>query len=405
MSNFIPYGRQVIEDDDIASVVEVLKSDYLTCGPMVKTFEDGLKDYFQAAAAIAVSNGTAALHCALLALNIKPGDAVFLPANTFAASANSVLYCGGTPVFVDIEEDTRCLNPQQLEEAIALAKDHGLFPKAVILVHFGGLPGKILATSKICRQHQLALIEDACHAPGAEYTDESGNWLKVGSCHHSDFACFSFHPVKHIAVGEGGCITAKDPELAAKARLYSQHGITKDKSKFVSEHYQASDRGPWYYEMQALGYNYRLSDIQCALGVSQLKKMPYSVARRREIAAFYNEAFSKNPRIRPAQVEYSGSKNSYHLYVIELKNKCLADKAALIENLAEVGIGTQVHYIPIYNLPFYLSNSSLWLKVATPQTERHYQLSLSIPMWVGLGDDDLTNITEKIDALTDKILS
>lgn len=405
MQNFIPYGRQVIEPDDIEAVVDVLKSDYLTCGPMVKAFEDALKDYFDASEAITVSSGTAALHCALLSLDIKAGDAVFLAANTFAASANSILYCGATPVFVDIENDTRCLDPAQLTAAIKLAEQKGLNPKAVILVHFGGMPGKILEINQICKTYDLFLIEDACHAPGAEYQAEDGSWLKVGSCYHSDVACFSFHPVKHIAAGEGGCITTRNPDIAEKARFFSQHGITRDSQKFESRIFPTEDRGPWYYEMQLLGFNYRLSDIHCALGLSQLKKIDASVQRRREIAEFYKEAFCQSEHIRISQREDTTRKCSYHLFVIDLVTcRDYKQKKIFLQNLSNRGIGSQVHYIPIYWLPYYQDNQQLWLKMDTPITEKHYQFALSIPMWAKLGETELSRITQEIKTYSKEVL-
>ncbi len=301
----IPYGRQFIDKDDIKEVVKVLKSDWLTQGPMVRKFEEALAKYCGAKYAVAVSSGTAALHLACIAAGLKKGDEAITSPITFLATPNAVLYTGARPVFADIEHDTVNINPEEIRKNIT--KD----TKVILPVHFAGLPCDMPKIAKIAGKHNLVVIEDACHALGAEYkTNEK--WVKIGSCKHSDMTVFSFHPVKHITTGEGGAITTNDRRIYERLKALRTHGIYKDKN--------TAKKGPWYYEMRELGFNYRLTDFQCALGLSQLKKLNRFIRRRREIVKMYEESFKANEFFSlPEEVE--NVKSSWHLYAIRLKDE------------------------------------------------------------------------------------
>ncbi len=359
----IPYGKQTIEEDDIQAVVEVLKSDYLTTGPHVGAFEDKVKNYVGAKYAVAVSNGTAALHAACYAAGIGPGDEVITTPITFAASANCIRYCGGTPVFADVCADTYNINPQDIERKITEKT------KAIIPVHFAGQPCDMDAIHEIAKKHNLIVIEDGAHALGAEYKGK-----KVGTL--SDMTTFSFHPVKPVTTGEGGMIVTDNPELYQKLLLFHSHCITRDQS--LMKGYE----GPWYYEQLDLGYNYRLTDIQAALGVSQMDKLDRFLDRRRTLIEQYNEAFAEcQDIIIPHQLE--DTRSGWHLYVIQVPNH---DRRKVFEELRAKGIGVNVHYIPVYKHPYYQEQG--YAGVVCKNAEEIYQNIISLPLYPRLTDEE-----------------
>lgn len=368
---YIPYGRQCIEEDDIEAVVEVLRSDYVTTGPAVAEFEKTVAEYTGAKYAVAVSNGTAALHVACLAAGLKEGDEVITTPITFAASANCVLYCGAKPVFVDIEPDTYNIDPTKIEEKLTPKT------KAIIAVHFTGQPCKMDEIHEIAKKHNLLVIEDAAHALGADYKGK-----KIGSI--SDMTTFSFHPVKHITTGEGGMITTNSKELYDKLILFRSHGITRD------ERFLEKNEGGWYYEQLDLGYNYRITDIQCALGISQMKKLDRFVERRREIAKRYHEAFADMKEIQIPKQE-TGCHNSWHLYVIQVLEK---DRKEVFDALRSKNIGVNVHYIPVYKHPYYQKNG--YKEVCCRNAEQYYADAISIPMYPLLSKEEQEYVIETI---------
>ena len=368
---FIPYGRQWIEQDDIDAVVDVLKSDYVTTGPAVEQFEKAVAKYVGAKYAVAIANGTAALHAACYAAGIGPGDEVITTPITFAASANCALYCGATPVFADIEEDTYNIDPKEIEKKITEKT------KAIVAVHFTGQPCKMDEIHAIAKKHKLIVIEDAAHALGADYKGK-----KVGSM--SDMTTFSFHPVKHITTGEGGMIVTNSKKLYDKLILFRSHGITRDAKKLEK------NEGGWYYEQQDLGYNYRITDIQCALGTSQMKKLDKFVERRRAIAKRYDEAFKDIPEIIcPVQAE--GCHNSWHLYVIQVLGR---KRKNVFDDLRAVNIGVNVHYIPVYKHPYYQKHG--YDKVFCPNAEQYYERAISLPMYPLLLDEEQEYVIEQV---------
>lgn len=370
----IPYGRQWIEEDDIQAVIEVLKSDYLTTGPKVQEFEKTVAEYVGAKYAVAVSNGTAALHATCFAAGIKSGDEVITTPITFAASSNCVLYCGGKAVFADIEADTYNIDPNDIVRKITNKT------KAIIPVHFAGQPCNMDKINEIAKQYNLIVIEDAAHALGADYKGK-----KIGSI--SDMTIFSFHPVKHITTGEGGMITTNDKDLYDKLILFRTHGITRD-SEFMTH-----NEGAWYYEQLDLGFNYRITDIQCALGISQMKKLDRFVARRKEIANKYNQAFRDVQNIiLPKQADNCNS--SWHLYVIQILNK---DRKQVFNKLRQLGIGVNVHYIPVYKHPYYQNNG--YNKTACANAENYYKHTISIPIFPKMTDKEVDYVIENIKAI------
>jgi UDP-4-amino-4,6-dideoxy-N-acetyl-beta-L-altrosamine transaminase len=396
--NFIPYGRQSISDDDVAAVVAVLRSDYLTQGPAVEAFEKALTDYLGSRDAVAVANGTAALHLASLALGVGPGDAVVVPALTFAATANAVLYCGATPVFADIDPATLTISPASVERALAAARKQGLRPKAIYPVHFAGLPADLATLRDLAAEQRLAIVEDACHALGAEYrASASEPFRKVGSGNATAMQCWSFHPVKHVATGEGGAVTTDDPKLAAAVRKLRTHGITKDASQYVCKPTEAA---PWYHEMQELGFNYRLCDIQAALGASQMRAMAASIVRRRAVADLYRRELAGLPWLGLPSGDTERGRHAYHLFPLRIDFKALGTtRTAVMQKLSASKIGTQVHYIPVYAHPFYQANGGRWLKDDCRETEAFYEQALSIPMYAAMTDADVTRVCAAIRAL------
>ena len=362
----ISYGKQSINQDDIDAVVDVLKSDFLTQGPKVVEFENDLANYREAKYAKAVNNGTAALHLAYLAIGLEQGDIVWTTPNTFVATANAALYCGATVDFVDIDPKTYNLSIDYLKEKLIQAKKDNKLPKLVVPVHFAGQSCEMKAIWKLSKEYGFKVIEDACHALGGEYLNN-----KVGSCEYSDMAVFSFHPVKMITTGEGGAITTNNEKLNEKIELLRSHGIAKDATKFDNQ----SD-GDWYYEQRALGFNYRLTDIQAALGISQLKRLDSFVARRREIVKQYFDKLDNS--VLPYQ--HPDANSSWHLFVIQTE-----DRKATYKQLKTQGIMTQVHYIPVTSQPFYnrkkLKNSADF-----------YRHCLSLPIYADLNNNEQNRV-------------
>ena len=371
---FIPYGHQSISEEDIEAVVEVLRSDYLTTGPKVEEFERKVADYVGAKYAVAVSNGTAALHIACLAAGIGPGDEVITTPITFAASANCVLYCGGTPIFADIKADTYNIDPKNIKRKITDRT------KAIIAVHFTGQPCELDEIHDIAKEHNLIVIEDGAQVLSAEYKKQ-----KIGSL--SDMTTFSFHPVKPITTGEGGMVTTNDEELYKKLKLYHTHGITRDKELLLN------DDGPWYYEQQALGYNYRITDIQCALGISQINRLDEFAEHRRKLAARYDELLKGVANIIPPY-QHPDCLSSYHLYMIQVPAE---RRKEIFCKLRENGIGVNVHYIPVYKLPYYQEHG--YNDVCCENAENFYDRAITLPLYADMTVDQVDYIVEKLNEI------
>lgn len=364
----MPYGRQIIDDYDITSVVDVLRSDWLTTGPAVEHFEDDVCAYTGAAYGVAVANGTAALHAAMSALAIGKGDEVIVTPMTFAASANCILYQGGTPVFADVDPDTLLLDPAAVEAAIT---SH---TRAIIAVDYAGQPCDWDSLRVIADKHKLALVADSCHALGGIYKD-----CKVGTL--ADITVFSFHPVKHITTGEGGMAVTNDPRLAAAMRAFRGHGITTTAS-------QREKSGAWFYEMTSLGYNYRITDFQCALGSSQLKKLDGWIARRHALAQAYEEAF-KGTIVKPLVKQLHVS-HAYHLYVVRIP-----DRDNVFKQLREAGIGVNIHYIPVHLHPYYRENLGT-RPGSFPVAEKAYEQILTLPLWPAMTQSDVNWVVKTL---------
>ncbi|MBN8703033.1 MAG: UDP-4-amino-4,6-dideoxy-N-acetyl-beta-L-altrosamine transaminase [Bacteroidetes bacterium] len=364
----IPYGRQNISQEDIQAVVDILQSDYLTQGPAVIEFEKKFAEYIGSQYAVAVSNGTAALHLCTLALNVSVGDKVITTPITFAASANCIRYCGGDVLFADIDPNTFLIDINEVEK---LFKKHPKGSiKGIIPVDFSGAPVDLEQLRKLAEYYGCWIIEDACHAPGGFIRDSKGIKQNCGNGVYADFAIFSFHPVKHIATGEGGMITTNNKDLYEKLLILRTHGITKDVGLLTENH------GSWYYEMQQLGYNYRMPDILCALGISQLKRAEDGLIQRKKIADVYRNAFKNNPNIQ-LQTEVEG--HAYHLFVIQVQNRL-----GLYNYLREKNIFAQIHYIPVHTMPYYKQLG--WKNGDFLKAENYYQHCISLPIYPTLTD-------------------
>jgi len=379
MMNKIPYGRQHITDEDIQAVVEVLKSEWLTQGPYIKLFEEAFASYVGAKYAVTVSNGTAALHLNVLALGLQPGEKVITTPITFVASANCVRYCGGEVVFGDIDPETYLLDIHSVRSILENDRDGNY--KGIIPVNFAGRVVDLEAYRKLADEFGLWIIEDACHSPGGYFIDSVGNHQQSGNGKFADLAIFSFHPVKHIAAGEGGMITTNDAQLYKKLLNLRTHGIQQDASK------KQFDHGIWYYEMQELGFNYRLTDFQAALGLSQLKRADQGLINRKQIAQRYQHAFSESGFIRGQSGVIVG--HAYHLYVGEFDHR---DK--LIEYLRKQNIFAQVHYIPAHLMPYYRQFG--WKAGDMPNAENYYTKCLSLPMYPTLTEEEQDLVIETI---------
>jgi perosamine synthetase len=374
----IPYARQDISDDDIAAVVAALRAPLLTQGPLAERFEVEFAEAVGARYAVVFNSGTAALHGAYAAAGVGAGRGVLTSAITFAATANAALYLGARARFVDIDPSTALLDPA----AVAAAERTGV---AVLTpVHFGGQVANMDLFAQIAAARDWTVIEDAAHALGATYRTADGRTHRVGACVHSTMCCFSLHPVKHITTGEGGVVTTNDRALAAMLRRFRTHGITRERMQL--EH----DDGPWYYEQFELGFNYRLTDFQCALGSSQLKRLGGFVARRREIALRYDAEFRPIPEVRPLAVP-PWSNGSYHLYVVRVP---AGSRRPLFDALRSAGIGTNVHYIPVYRHPYY--QAAGYAGLALPHAEAYYAAALSLPMFSRLTDGEIARVVDCI---------
>ena len=373
----IPYGKQTIDQDDIQAVVDVLQSDFLTTGPKIAEFEQTVADYVGAKYAVAISNGTSALHAACFAAGIGPGDEVITTPLTFAASANCVLYCGGTPVFADVDPKTYNIDPEDIQRKITDRT------KAIIAVHLAGQPSDMDAIPSIAREHGLIVIEDGAHALGSVYKGK-----KVGSM--SDMTTFSFHPVKPITTGEGGMIVTDNEDFYKKMILFRSHGITRDDSMMTR------NDGPWFYQQFDLGYNYRITDIQCALGCSQMKKLDRFLALRKEIVAHYNEAFADCDNIiTPYQL--SDTESGWHLYIVQVKN---CDRRQVFEKMREKGIGVNVHYIPVYMHPYYQEHG--YENVHCANAEEIYSHIISLPLYPGLTSEQQDYVIDTLKSLCEE---
>jgi UDP-4-amino-4,6-dideoxy-N-acetyl-beta-L-altrosamine transaminase len=374
----IPYGRQSITDEDIEAVVSVLKSDYLTQGPKIEEFEKKFAEYIGCKYAVAVSNGTTALHLCALASGVTEGKRVITSPITFAASANCIRYCGGEVYFADIDPKTFLLDINKVRELIE--KHPAGYFSGIIPVDFAGNAVDLEAFRKLSDEHGLWIIEDACHAPGGYFTDSNGIKQNCGNGKFAELAIFSFHPVKHIATGEGGMITTNNEKLYEQLILLRTHGITKNKDLLLENH------GGWYYEMQELGYNYRLNDIQAALGITQLNKADKGLKRRKEITQKYNEAFSSSLKIlSPAD----SKGHAYHLYVIQVENRL-----GLYEYLRSKNIFAQVHYVPVHLMPYYKRFGHK--KGDFPVAEDYYDRCLSLPIYPTLSNEEQDFVISQI---------
>ena len=376
----IPYGRQNITQADIEAVVETLKSDFLTQGPKIKEFEEAFASYVGSKYAVAVANGTAALHLCTLALNVTNGEKVITTPITFAASANCVRYCGGEVVFGDIDPITYLVDINSVKNLLESAP-RGTY-KGIIPVDFAGRAVNLEEFRNLANEHGLWIIEDSCHAPGGFFIDSQGAEQKCGNGNYADLAIFSFHPVKHIACGEGGMITTNDPGLYERLLMLRTHGIIKSENAYLNSIEFAGGTGNyplWYMEMQELGYNYRLTDFQAALGLSQLMRAEEGILRRREIAERYQNAFAERTFIKGQSGVIEG--HAYHLYVLEVE-----DRLGLYNYLRDQNIFAQIHYIPCHLMPYYRQMG--WKEGDRPYSENYYQRCLSLPMYPTLSNEE-----------------
>jgi len=374
---FIPYGRHLIDEEDINAVIEVLKSDFITQGPKIKEFEEKLAEKLGAKYAVVFNSGTSALHAAYFSLGLSKEDEFITTPITFAATSNAGIFLGAKPVFCDVEEDTGNINPDLIEEKLSSRT------KLIIPVHYAGHSCDMERIREIADKYGLFVVEDACHALGAKYKSS-----KIGSCEFSDATVFSFHPVKHITTGEGGAVLTNREDIYEKLLMFRSHGITKDRKKFIK-----NQNGDWYYEMQFLGFNYRMTDIQAALGISQLKKLDGFVKRRRDIVKIYNEAFHYNPYFNvPVEKEYAYS--SYHLYPIRLKDDFKNKKKEIFQLLRVKGLGVQVHYIPVYLHPYYQKLG--YKKGECPIAEEFYEREISLPIYPSMTNEDIDFVVKTI---------
>jgi len=396
----IPYGKQTIDEDDIEAVVKVMKSDWLTQGPDVQEFEEKMARYVGTRYAVAFNSGTSALHGAMFAAGIGKGDEIITSPITFVASANCAVYLGAIPKFADINLNTYCINPDKIELAITEKT------KAIVPVDLAGYPVDLEKIQQLAEKYNLTIIEDAAHALGAERNGE-----KVGT--QADMTMFSFHPVKHITTAEGGIITTNSKNYYEKMLQFRSHGITKDPEKIEKKD------GPWYYEMQTLGYNYRITDIQCALGISQLKKIDKFIKRRRELAGRYDEAFKENPLITvpPRPKNHSKPTNSevfttskkvddrfstkhvFHIYPVLLNKRI--DQKQVFEKLREKGILCQIHYIPVHHQPYYRQNFG-YTKDQFPNANAYYNREITIPLFPKMTDDEQAYVIKTLNNILDQ---
>ncbi|MCP3850911.1 MAG: UDP-4-amino-4,6-dideoxy-N-acetyl-beta-L-altrosamine transaminase [Gammaproteobacteria bacterium] len=383
MAKMIPYAKQSISDEDINAVVKVLKSDFITQGPVVSQFEASVAEYCSTSHAVAVSNGTAALHLACLALGLGPDDVLWTSPNTFVASANCALYCGAKVDFVDIDPKTYNISIEALKKKLEQAQQNNNLPKILIPVHFSGQSCEMQAIKSLSLQYGFSIIEDAAHALGGEYQEK-----KIGSCCFSDMTIFSFHPAKMITCAEGGMVLTNNVLLAKKIEQLRVHGVTRN-SEMMSE----ASHGSWYYQQLELGFNYRMSDMQAALGLSQLKRLDEFVNKRRTLVEKYNQKLQSLPVTIPYQ--HSDTNSSWHLYVIRIDlNKINKSRKMIFDQLREADIGAHIHYIPVHTQPYYQKRGFGWGDF--PESEAYYKEALTLPLFVDLSEKQINYIVQKL---------
>ena len=383
---FLPYGRQSIDERDVEAVVRVLRGDWLTTGPAVEAFENAIAARVGARHAVACSSGTAGLHLAMLALGVAEGDIAVAPTLTFLASANAARFVGAEVAFTDVDPETALMTAADARAALR-ANGHGGNgnPKVLVPVHFAGQCADMEALAALASEHGAAIVEDACHAVGTTCTTANGETVPVGSCRHSDLCVFSFHPVKTIAMGEGGMVTTNDETLYRRLLRFRNHGMTRD---------AAREANPWYYEMEEIGFNYRASDIHCALGLSQLGKLDDFIGRRRELVEHYDAGLAAlAPAVRPLG-RVDGCRPAWHLYVALIDFEAAGmERATVMEALRERGIGTQVHYIPVNQQPYYRRRYG---DRSFPGAERYYAQALSLPLFPAMTGRDVDHVIESL---------
>lgn len=379
----IPYARQAINDDDINSVIEILKSDWLTTGPAIEAFEQACATYCQARYAIALSNATAGLHLACLALHLGSGDILWTTPNTFVASSNCALYCGAKVDFVDIDPKTYNFSAEKFAEKLKIAKQNNALPKVIVVTHFAGQSCDMKAIKQLADQFNIKIIEDASHAIGGKYLDKP-----IGNCQYSDITIFSFHPVKIITTGEGGMVLTNSDQIKNKIQLLRTHGITRDPKAMVSP-----SQGAWYYQQIDLGYNYRITDFQAALGLSQLKRIDSFIQRRHQLAEQYHRLLQDLPLIMPWQGKENYS--SYHLFPIQLElEKIPLTRKQVFDQLRQANIGVNVLYIPVHTQPYY---QNLGFKPGDfPVAEAYYGRTISLPIYYSLSDQEQLYVTQTL---------
>ncbi len=391
---FLPYGRQHVEADDIDAVAEVLRSDFLTTGPVVDAFEDKLSEITHARFAISLSSGTAALHLAALALDFEPGDIVVVPTMTFLATVNAALYAGAESHFTDVDPETGLITAETLERALSETDERA---RAVFPVHINGQTVDMNGLAKLQGFSELGVVEDACHALGGKYTDLDGVMVPVGCSAVSDLSVFSFHPVKSIAMGEGGAITTNDAKLAQKVRTLRNIGITREPGSFEHKEQAFNSDGkpnPWYYEMTMLGFNYRASALHCALGLSQLSKLSYFVEKRSALVSRYQERLKQHePAIRPLP-QMQHCEPAWHLFVALIDFQLIdISRADTMRELERYGVGTQVHYIPVHHQPYYRKRYG---ELHLPGADAYYAKVLSLPLFVSMTEEDVDYVVDTL---------
>lgn len=395
-SRFLPYGRHQIDEDDIAAVVAVLRSDSLTGGPVVTEFEQAFAERVGARFAVACANGTAGLHLAAMALGLGANDTVIVPTLTFLATANAARYVSAEVVFADVDPASGLMRPVDLQEAHARAAAQKV--RAVIPVHLNGQCVDMESISEFAGQNGLRIIEDACHAIGATYCTRSGEEVRIGACRHSDMTVFSLHPVKAIAMGEGGVVTTNDPDRHAALLRLRNHGMVREASHFAQPEEAFDTDGqpnPWYYEMPEPGYNYRASEMHCGLGLSQLHKLDHFLARRRELANTYDRALAPlTPTVRPIP-RVPGCASGWHLYVVHVDFKTTgATRATVMRRLLDKGIGTQVHYLPVHRQPYYRSRYG---DTRLSGANAYYASCLSLPFFPAMSENDVRRVVRALE--------
>lgn len=397
-NSFLPYGRQSIDADDLAAVAKALQADYLTTGPGVGRFEQAFAEVVGARYAVASNSGTAALHLACIALGLQKGDAVIVPTLTFLATANAARFCGADVIFADVDPDSGRLTPETLQAALARAGSAKV--KAVLPVHLNGHCADMATIRAMTESKGIKIVEDACHALGTVHQSGNNSTAKVGACALSELACFSLHPVKTMTTGEGGVTTTNDPKQYKIMQLYRSHGMVREPAEFKHRDLGFAPDGqanPWYYEMQALGWNYRITDFACALGESQLAKLPRFIERRRELTALYDTQLpALAPRLKIV-AKQPGDNAALHLYAVLIDFAAIGkSRAQVVAELKAKGVGTQVHYLPVHRQPYY---RDLYGALDLPGANSYYERQLSIPLYPDMTDNDVTRVVDALRAV------